>query len=277
LLIFFTRGAVRMKAGFLNAGKPAAPKADVFGDLLGGAFGASKPSGPMGAAKAQSPATNKSSPTPAAQSQASWSNVSAGGADDFLKGLGVPPPKPAPGPAAAAPSTDDLLAAFAGNSAPSRTNAAVSSTPSYSNPGEAAADVDNLPPPPANVDGPTAASKANQALAEGSYADAIKWYTWSLQLTAPSDTSTMITILLKRAEANKENGEHKKAIADTTQAIQLQPDNDKAILKRAYLYEGLEKYKLALADYKHVVELGRATVTIEKSVLRMEQAIKQLG
>jgi hypothetical protein len=68
-----------MKAGFLNAGKPAAPKADVFGDLLGGAFGASKPSGPMGAAKAQSPATNKkSSPTPAAPSQASWSNVSAG-------------------------------------------------------------------------------------------------------------------------------------------------------------------------------------------------------
>jgi hypothetical protein len=60
--------------------------------------------------------------------------------------------------------------------------------------GEAAADVDNLPPPPANVDGPTAASKANQALAEGSYADAIKWYTWSLQLTAPSDTSTMITV-----------------------------------------------------------------------------------
>jgi hypothetical protein len=50
-----------------------------------------------------------------------------------------------------------------------------------------------------------------------------------------------------------------------------------AILKRAYLYEGLEKYKLALADYKQVVELGRATVTIEKSVLRMEQAIKQLG
>lgn len=34
-------------------------------------------------------------------------------------------------------------------------------------------------------------------------------------------------ILLKRAESNKENGEHKKAIADTTQAIELQPTNDK--------------------------------------------------
>lgn len=76
-----------MKAGFLNAGKPAAPKADVFGDLLGGAFGASKPSGPMGAAKAQSLATNKSSPTPAAPSQVSWSNVSAGRAFDLFPWL----------------------------------------------------------------------------------------------------------------------------------------------------------------------------------------------
>ncbi|GAQ89406.1 hypothetical protein KFL_005180060 [Klebsormidium nitens] len=222
----------------------------------------------------------KNSPTPATQSQASWSSPAAG-ADDFLKGLGMPAAKPAPAapaPAAAAPSTDDLLAAFAGGSSvQSRLSAGVSSTSSYSTPGEAAADVDNLPPPPANVDGASATTKGNQALSEGSYADAIKWYTWALQLTNPSDTDTMVMILLKRAESNKENGEHKKAIADMTQAIQLQPDNDKVILKRAFLYEGSEKYKLALADYKKCVELGHATATIEKSVTRMEQAIKQLG
>ena len=60
--------------------------------------------------------------------------------------------------------------------------------------GEAAADVDNLPPPPANVDGASATTKGNQALSEGSYADAIKWYTWALQLTNPSDTNTMVMV-----------------------------------------------------------------------------------
>lgn len=62
------------------------------------------------------------------------------GADDFLKGLGMPAAKSAasaPAPAAAAPSTDDLLAAFAGGSSvQSQSSAGVSSTTSYSTPGK---------------------------------------------------------------------------------------------------------------------------------------------
>jgi hypothetical protein len=61
------------------------------------------------------------------------------------------------------------------------------------------------------------------------YSVALNLTAFSSQHIQPLKSSvlSLLQILLKRAEANKENGEHKKAIADTTQAIQLQPDNDK--------------------------------------------------
>jgi tetratricopeptide (TPR) repeat protein len=59
-----------------------------------------------------------------------------------------------------------------------------------------------------------------------------------------------------RGFAYSKKGQHNKAIADYTKAIELAPKNERIYQARAYAYEGNKQYDKALVDWSKAVELA---------------------
>ena len=66
----------------------------------------------------------------------------------------------------------------------------------------------------------------------------------------------MVKALSNRAACYKQISNFDGTIEDTTAVLELEPDNVKALVRRAQAFEAVERYKLALQDVKYVISLG---------------------
>ena len=65
-------------------------------------------------------------------------------------------------------------------------------------------------------------------------------------------------------------------IEDCSMVIQEQPDNQKALLRRALAYEGLERYRLALQDIRHLLSVNPNVDAANKAQHRIGAAVRHL-
>jgi len=120
-------------------------------------------------------------------------------------------------------------------------------------------------------DDPAAAKeKGNNCFQLSQYEEAIKWYTFALKLLHEKamQSSTVegadqwkeaevaaAVALLNRATCHAQLGDQDRVVLDCTQSILCVSDNSKAHLRRGLAREALEKFELALEDFRKVLEL----------------------
>lgn len=92
--------------------------------------------------------------------------------------------------------------------------------------------------------------KGNDAFKAASFEAAIGFYSQAIDASSsPSDALTL-SCFNNRAACNQQLSNFSAVIRDCTHVLEFEPENQKALLRRALAYEGLERYPLALQDIR---------------------------
>mmetsp|Transcript_17070 Transcript_17070/g.23551 ORF Transcript_17070/g.23551 Transcript_17070/m.23551 type:complete len:254 (+) Transcript_17070:311-1072(+) len=121
-----------------------------------------------------------------------------------------------------------------------------------------------------------AKQKGNDAYNLSQYEEAIKWYTAALQ-DCPSDaTEFQSMVLTNRAECYRQLSQDRSTIADCSSALEIRPENPKALIRRGLAYEREDKLKLALEDLKNGLNLAPSSKIASEGVMRLTKFLRQL-
>jgi len=109
----------------------------------------------------------------------------------------------------------------------------------------------------------------NSFFKEGKYEMAIGYYSRAIDMTPDSDPNK-VNYYNNRAACNNQTHNYPSIVSDCTAALTLEPGNLKAKLRRGYAYKGLEKWKLALADFTEV-NMAAPAPNISQEISRCKQ------
>jgi stress-induced-phosphoprotein 1 len=101
----------------------------------------------------------------------------------------------------------------------------------------------------------------NSLFGQGKYDQAAVFYTRAIDLTSGNT-------------ADKANYFAKQVIADCEEALLIDPNHVKGLLRRAIALEGLEKWQKALEDYQAVNRLSPGMSNVSQGVLRCQRALR---
>jgi len=102
-----------------------------------------------------------------------------------------------------------------------------------------------------------AKAEGNDHFKNGRYEEAAACYTKALELTQDKDERSIL--FSNRAACHSQHQNWHAMLDDCNKAIEFNPKNVKAVMRRGLAYEGLEKYQLAIDDMKKVIELDPAS------------------
>eukprot|EP00850_Spirogloea_muscicola_P012977 SM000086S23029 [mRNA] locus=s86:183981:185930:- [translate_table: standard] len=194
-------------------------------------------------------------------------------------------------PRAAATTIDPLEALLmgtsgssaAGNSLASRTTATTTTVVAAEDWGDFAVTADGtthelegLPPPPVGLVAGVAAARGIELHRAGQFADAIKWLIWAAELArrGGSSGSVLKDALVCRSACYKEAGELKKAVADCSEVLEMDPGDVAVLMQRAILYETMEKYKLGVVDLQEVTRRDPSNRSAGAILARLNRAVR---
>eukprot|EP00062_Callorhinchus_milii_P019710 gi/632974557/ref/XP_007903744.1/ PREDICTED: tetratricopeptide repeat protein 1 [Callorhinchus milii] len=115
----------------------------------------------------------------------------------------------------------------------------------------------------------------NEQFKGGEYTEAETSYTKALEVCPACYQKDRSILYSNRAAARMKLEKKEDAISDCTEAIQLNPNYIRAILRRAELYQQTEKLDEALEDYKMVVEKDPSVVQAREACMRLPQQIEE--
>jgi len=117
-----------------------------------------------------------------------------------------------------------------------------------------------------------ARAEGNDLFKNGKYEEAAACYTRALAGT--TDARERSILLSNRAACWSQYQNWNRMLEDCNLALQEDPTNVKALLRRGLAYEGLEKYKLAIADMKAVLELDPQAMVASSAIARLSRFIR---
>ncbi|OQV25485.1 putative Tetratricopeptide repeat protein 1 [Hypsibius exemplaris] len=118
----------------------------------------------------------------------------------------------------------------------------------------------------------------NTKFGDNAFQGAFEDYTAAIDLCPDDDAHHKSVLLSNRAAAILKLGEkehYESAVADCTAAIELDQDNNKAVLRRAMLHEVMENYEDAMEDYKALLEKNPQTTYAKEAVKRLPKLIEE--
>jgi len=116
-----------------------------------------------------------------------------------------------------------------------------------------------------------AKAEGNDHFSNGRYEEAAACYTRALELTQdPIERSVLYS---NRAACHSQHQNWHKMLEDCNLAIEQNPKNVKAVMRRGLAYEGLEKYQLAINDMKRVLELDPTARSASAAIARLSRFI----
>lgn len=116
----------------------------------------------------------------------------------------------------------------------------------------------------------------------GMFEEAIELYTQCIDKSSDSSAPIVLKALGNRAACYKQLSNFDNTIGDCTTVLEYEPQNVKALLRRAQAFEAVEKYRLAIADVKNIIGLGPAVAGQQNMKLcfqmqgRLQKAIDKL-
>ncbi|KAM7420181.1 hypothetical protein PAMA_014742 [Pampus argenteus] len=119
-------------------------------------------------------------------------------------------------------------------------------------------------------------NEGNLLFKNGQFADALEKYSQAIQgytdsgIDSPEDLCILYS---NRAACYLKDGNSQDCIQDCTRSLELQPFSLKPLLRRAMAYESLERYRLAYADYKTVLQIDISVQAAHDSVNRITRML----
>jgi len=108
---------------------------------------------------------------------------------------------------------------------------------------------------------------------ESRYEKAITFYTEAIEAT--TDENEKAVLFSNRAAAYQQLQCYTEVIIDSSDALAIQPNNVKALLRRGLAFENKEKYEQARRDFQMALSLDPSTKMASEAVVRIDRAIRQ--
>jgi len=111
----------------------------------------------------------------------------------------------------------------------------------------------------------------NSLFGQGKYEQAAIFYSRAIELT-PGSTPEKANYFANRAACHQQVHNYKSVISDCNDALNIDGNHVKALLRRAIAYEGLEKWSTALEDYNLINRLSPGMSNVSAGVQRCLRA-----
>jgi stress-induced-phosphoprotein 1 len=108
---------------------------------------------------------------------------------------------------------------------------------------------------------------------ESRYDTAIEFYTKAIELT--KDDNEKATLYSNRAAAYQQLQSYTEVIIDCGEALALQPNNVKALIRRGLAYEAKEKWEQAKKDMQLALSIDPQARQASVGLIRIERCIRQ--
>lgn len=118
--------------------------------------------------------------------------------------------------------------------------------------------------------------EANKLFQAARFEDAIAKYTQAADAVSDKTSPLYLTILNNRAACHQQLSNFPAVVEDTSHVIEHDPHNVKALLRRGLAFEGLERYRSALADIRAVLAIDPSMDIANKAQHRIGAAVRQL-
>jgi len=105
--------------------------------------------------------------------------------------------------------------------------------------------------------------KGDELYKAANFEGAIEQYTKcveALKKEGKTDSELAMKAYSNRAACYKQISNFDGVISDCTAVLEVEPDNVKALIRRAQAFEGVERYRFALQDCKTVLQMGQAKI-----------------
>jgi stress-induced-phosphoprotein 1 len=121
-------------------------------------------------------------------------------------------------------------------------------------------------------------SDGNDKFKNADYEGAIVTYTRGIARLGPSETGSVLDISLhnNRAACYQQISNHSAMVQDASHVLELDPRNQKALLRRALGLEALERYRSALQDIRSLLAINPNVPTANAAQHRIGQTVRLL-
>jgi stress-induced-phosphoprotein 1 len=113
----------------------------------------------------------------------------------------------------------------------------------------------------------------NSLFKAGKYEQAAEFYGRAIELEK-EPVKEKAVYYANRAACYQQTHMYSQMIDDCNAAIEIDPTNVKAYLRRGIAYEGMEKWKLALEDYTKAQSISPGVAGASQGVLRCQRALR---
>lgn len=117
--------------------------------------------------------------------------------------------------------------------------------------------------------------EGNEAFKNGDFEKSIKIYTEALRICPLLYSQQRAILYCNRSASRLKLEQYKKAIADSTKAIELDDKYVKAYYRRAQAYEATEKLDESLEDCKKILEIDPTHKEAQSAVVRLPPLIEE--
>lgn len=114
----------------------------------------------------------------------------------------------------------------------------------------------------------------NSLFSEGKYDRAAEFYTRAIELD-PTSSPQKANCYANRAACFQQTHMYHDMVSDCNHALEINPSHVKALMRRGIAYEGMEKWKLALADYEAAQRISPGLSAVSQGVLRCQRSIRR--
>ncbi|KAG5489888.1 hypothetical protein JKF63_00005 [Porcisia hertigi] len=113
----------------------------------------------------------------------------------------------------------------------------------------------------------------NSLFKDGKYDQAAEFYSRAIELQKEPIKEKAV-YYTNRAACHQQTHMYSLMVDDCNAAVDIDPTNVKAYLRRGIAYEGMEKWKLALEDYTKAQSISPGVAGASQGILRCQRALR---
>jgi stress-induced-phosphoprotein 1 len=118
-------------------------------------------------------------------------------------------------------------------------------------------------------------SEGNDLFKEAQFDQAIEKYTKAIECLKDPNGKVAVACYNNRAACYQQQSNYQGVIEDTSRVLEIDENNEKALLRRGLSFEGMEKFKLALQDVKACTMLNPGNSVANQAQHRIQSALRR--